>query len=548
MTSSRSRWEEAHDDDSDGSESSAASDLESEESEGADDEDRQTEPDDNRFTLGDYQEKFHTMTSVLLEYQSVSTNEWQQQFKEDYAEYLKPQIQARSLATEQKNFLYKIARDGPALPWLVSSLVENHPELLDERNTTGHNALLLATASKQVGFIRSVLGSNINKDNLSTALAASGENGNCIHQAIVNNLDPDVTIQLINAASEETLKTKDRKGLTPLHCAVDYARCTKSRFQVIKALIRCGNQAFDQVGNPPGMFSPYRYHIDTERQYKKAQKRKKEHESSRPGKESKRTREPRHREKTAVDLEGPSAKRSESVSRNVRTESKGNVSGAARHVGGTTTLNTGLSRSRSVRGGAADVADGHGKERELHVEGVDDWERVGYNKHSRESGPRPSGNDASVGAKDKPDPADEMFRPTMIKRVLTAAGSKTKEAGHSAIVLDSGATRASAEGMLPPTPTSGPQGSRKTEMRPPSKTKKSSSKSKSSKSSRTEAPSSEIAKEVAKALKIHYLRSVFWKYADESGLPVPGLMEDAWPQRTHDSAIHFLYADNKDGW
>ena len=250
------------------------SDHEDLEEEGSDLEDR-------IFTLKDYQEYFHLISQRLVDAGPDITEEWQQMFKNSYDEYPRPQVEGENLTTEQKTFLYKITRDGPALPWLMGHVFENHPRLLDQRDPAGRNGLLPARTSKQIEFMKSVLSSGISKLSLSKALTALGDSVNCIHQAIVNNLEPEVTVQLIEAASEETLATQDGNGLTPLHCAVDYIRCTKSRLRVIQALLRCGNQALDKVDNSPGAFSPYCHHLETKIKYEQSRERKETHPSSR---------------------------------------------------------------------------------------------------------------------------------------------------------------------------------------------------------------------------------------------------------------------------
>ena len=562
-----------------------ASDMEGEDSDEEDEE-------DPRFTLKSYQDNFSKMGQVLNIAGEDATPNQQEEFKNRYEEYLRPHDHDQGHAAEQKNFLYRIARDGPTLPWLVGHLVERYPELLDQRDAAGTNALFLAIASKQIKFIRSVLASNINKDKFGTVLTASGKLGNCIHQAIINNLDSKVTVQLIEAASEEALRTRDGKGLTPLHHAVDYIRCNESGFPVIQALIRHGNQAFDEVTKPPGSFSPYQYHLETRRKYEKDLGRKKSnhasvqrnyHASVQPGTVPRKDPEQRQKEsRVGLDMDGPRRTNSMALDEEkepnrfsrkapgqvgeqssadlVMTAAKRTnimaleLNGFSRKAPSQgqkkTSMDFDMERDRTTNGMA--LKSERVSIRKPHIAADDiqtDWERVNPGKPTSDSGPKITMNGLSPDAIEQSRFGGTEARVPGVKRVLTAR-SITEEDSGSANVRES-------IGMKPDVADSTrslalPDAQRSTKKTGESLplTDKKTPRKKIPKGSSTSQPSPDIAESVAKALKLHYLRTVFERatehgedHESESGGPGRTVMAP----RAHDSAIKFLYADNKDG-
>jgi hypothetical protein len=163
-----------------------------------------------------------------------------------------------------RNVLHMMAGNTPTHPWLVKYLVKNHPRLMVDMDDADRRALYIAIKWKKEDFIKAVLESEypdmadiLDKDGNSTSSES------CIHLAIKQDLDPKITVQLIEKASELTLAAQDGSGLTPLHCAVNYAKCTDSQLQVVKALMKYGDLALDKFSNKPELYSVYRYHLSS---------------------------------------------------------------------------------------------------------------------------------------------------------------------------------------------------------------------------------------------------------------------------------------------
>ncbi|KAK0720171.1 hypothetical protein B0H67DRAFT_178559 [Lasiosphaeris hirsuta] len=208
------------------------------------------------------------------------SEERQIQFISKYRRYLSPQTEAvqKLVPIENRNFLYRMASgwewENTRALWLVKSLASKFPKLLYEADDANRGALLVAVIKERRDFIKAVLESDVEQFHFNKALASSGYNyENCIHLAVISKgpkrLSSQVIIQLIEKASEETLAAKDLRGLTPLHRAVDYARCTRSQVDIVKALISRGDKAFDELTGEPDLFSPYRYHFDSRRRFEK---------------------------------------------------------------------------------------------------------------------------------------------------------------------------------------------------------------------------------------------------------------------------------------
>ncbi|KAJ3466398.1 hypothetical protein MRS44_007056 [Fusarium solani] len=99
---------------------------------------------------------------------------------------------------------------------------------LDE---SGKTPLYLAIAKKNINFIDVVIDEI---DDLDALLGMRGEHArNCIHAAIFHHMKPESTIDLIKAASEETLRATDQSGLTPLHLAVDYKYASEPHLKIV---------------------------------------------------------------------------------------------------------------------------------------------------------------------------------------------------------------------------------------------------------------------------------------------------------------------------
>jgi hypothetical protein len=162
---------------------------------------------------------------------------------------------------------------------LVKLLVELHPDLLGEIDSNERTPLYLAIEKKRSKLVRSMCDTHPNIDAILNIPCIHSEN--CLHVAIRKNISPKLAIFLIKHASEATLRAKDYRGITPLHLAVAYERCTDGQLEIVKAIIERSDKAMDERTNAPDSFSPYRYHeytrakaIAAEAETKKAAKEK----------------------------------------------------------------------------------------------------------------------------------------------------------------------------------------------------------------------------------------------------------------------------------
>ncbi|KAK0610002.1 hypothetical protein B0T17DRAFT_658553 [Bombardia bombarda] len=149
---------------------------------------------------------------------------------------------------------------------LIRLLVRKFRSLLDERDHRNRTPLYLAIATRNVVFIEVVcLERAKDVDRLISMQCETARNS--IHAAIHYDLaygktsgSLEATLKLINMASETTLCAKDQDGCTPLHLAVDYARCKPSQLVIVRTLIAQGDKALDELTAKPGDLSVYQYH------------------------------------------------------------------------------------------------------------------------------------------------------------------------------------------------------------------------------------------------------------------------------------------------
>jgi hypothetical protein len=156
---------------------------------------------------------------------------------------------------------------------MVKAVVNKYPQLLNERDR-GEGALFFAVERKLEWFIEAVLESKIKDQDLERALGPAksargghfGSQTNCLHKAISKGLEPSLLVKLIRKV-KNLLAAQDGSGLTPLHHAVEYQRCTERRICSVRELLDCGGEALDKRTTPPDAFSVYRWHQETRRQH-----------------------------------------------------------------------------------------------------------------------------------------------------------------------------------------------------------------------------------------------------------------------------------------
>jgi len=268
----------------DGSESeSAADDDRSESDSSGSDEDGDYEP-ENEQELGNrrdiqlndrkkIEECWEQIMEGLKDDELKKSNDAQEKFFTKHKASLgpPPDWAPKEVAIQKRNALCRLAFDGkPELPHLVKLLVEEYPQLLEDTGMSGQRAFDIALDAKLDWFIKAVVESDIKDKDLEKAMAPvkasngqAGSKSNCVHKAITTDLDPSLTRKFIERASSDLLTAQDDAGLTPLHHAVHYKRCTKGRGRVVRALLRCGDEALDKRTPPPQSYSAYRYHVHT---------------------------------------------------------------------------------------------------------------------------------------------------------------------------------------------------------------------------------------------------------------------------------------------
>ncbi|QPC72231.1 hypothetical protein HYE68_002983 [Fusarium pseudograminearum] len=224
-----------------------------------------------------------TFASQSLDYDNGDArNRFYRQFRHDMAP---PKVQIlKHLSVWQWNILYYIAdekqSDRPC-DWLVGRLAKDFPSLLNERMPNGGLTVLLkAVKEHNFAFIKAVIDSGISTTDLAKIIVERDvDKKNCIHYAVADGFDPEIAIQLLQHTTEETLGHQDNKGLTPLHYAVEYERCLPEREEMVKALIKRSDAAFDLRSGKPEELSVYQHHVRSREKYgKKKELRRMERE------------------------------------------------------------------------------------------------------------------------------------------------------------------------------------------------------------------------------------------------------------------------------
>ncbi|KAL2140335.1 hypothetical protein VTI28DRAFT_3979 [Corynascus sepedonium] len=136
---------------------------------------------------------------------------------------------------------------------LARRSVESWPDLLEDLNTNGHNPLYMAIRYSQyelVGYMIAACKDNKNNACLDRALSQKAQNGNtCLHAIFRKKPGSGhdskakrttrtlIQRMLIEVASNEALAVQDTSGMTPMHYAVAFDRCTNERAELITLFI-----------------------------------------------------------------------------------------------------------------------------------------------------------------------------------------------------------------------------------------------------------------------------------------------------------------------
>ncbi|KAM0296865.1 hypothetical protein ACHAPM_010051 [Fusarium culmorum] len=222
-------------------------------------------------------------------------NRFYRQFRHDMAP---PKAQIlKHLSVWQCNILYYIADEKQSerpCDWLVGRLAKEFPSLLDERIPNGGLTVLLKSVKEHnFAFIKAILDSGIRTTDLAKIIMERDtDKKNCFHYAVSDGFDPEIAIRLLQHAAEETLGHQDNKGPAPLHYAVEYERCLPEREEMIKALIKRSDAAFDLRSGKPEELSVYQHHVRSREKYgKKKELRRMERERKEKEKQKKDSKE-----------------------------------------------------------------------------------------------------------------------------------------------------------------------------------------------------------------------------------------------------------------
>jgi len=190
----------------------------------------------------------------------LSKSEQRNEFRKKYSQY----FEARVDPERQTFFHYianRLAHKGLAL--LLMNDCWHQLEMVDQ---SGNTPLYTAILRNNVRVFNVILegskkleGEKKKPDDMLKVKCEHGRNS--IHAALLApGMDEKDVIELIKRASEETLCMQDDDGLTPLHLAVSYNRCSESQLRIIRELISRGDKALDKFTKNPADLSVYEYH------------------------------------------------------------------------------------------------------------------------------------------------------------------------------------------------------------------------------------------------------------------------------------------------
>jgi hypothetical protein len=170
----------------------------------------------------------------------------------------------------RRNILHTIAYEVSNRE-LVRLIIQRHEYLLEEKDTDGKTPVYIAIMRKRTVTLKHFFSAAKDLDRIDRILAMTdAQRNNCIHAVIQQGINAEMAILLISNAKEGTLRARDSKGRTPLHCAVEYERCNKAQLDIVRELIKRGDTALDEYTNIPDFYSVYEHHEYTRKTAQKA--------------------------------------------------------------------------------------------------------------------------------------------------------------------------------------------------------------------------------------------------------------------------------------
>ena len=384
---------------------------------------------------------------------------------------------------EKANMLHLMA-SSTENTYLVRYLVEMMPSLMLEKDGYSFWPLHVAINENNPSFISAVLDITFSPEDMKTVLAerVGNERMNCIHIAIKGGLNTKQVITLIGKSNEEILAQKDGAGLTPLHYAVDYKNCKKGQYEVFRALLERGDAALDMEGGGGVSLSPFRYHEETKRVEKSGI---------------------RELEREKHQALGRSRKEAYSTYRQQKFTKRGDDNTHVR----LDDLDTRWGKHRVMkeveRSTPGEETKSETEERNRLIDKT--TPAIVVHKEAERSNQRRPSSAVQIETVASQKVSQTAERPT-------AANKATKITAGAAATRRKGGSHTKSSASRKPRPAK-------------------------------ELPDEVTANKIAKELKLHYLRSIF-KTSTESGMreTVKGQRKEP---RNHDSAVRYLYGDNK---
>ncbi|KAF4457029.1 intracellular serine protease [Fusarium austroafricanum] len=167
-----------------------------------------------------------------------------------------------------------------SVQWLMSRVMLRMPHLIGRLDKTNRSPLTVALATRNEPFsyaacfnLRDTTLQRF-KEPLESECVDEHDN-TCLHEAITCEFSKEDlrqrTIQrMCSFVPDKMFTVQDSRGRTPLHLAVEYARCGQGQREVVEELLRYGPQALD-IPIPVTLYSNstqsvYQYHMQTRRQ------------------------------------------------------------------------------------------------------------------------------------------------------------------------------------------------------------------------------------------------------------------------------------------
>ncbi|KAI0888606.1 uncharacterized protein GGS22DRAFT_61008 [Annulohypoxylon maeteangense] len=165
---------------------------------------------------------------------------------------------------QKKNILHILAskksrRFHPMIQWMIGYLDDKKylNQLLRDGSDAEAKPLTSAIKNKNITFIKAILKSKTAE--LGDVLGDYVENRrNCIHYIFKKNIPAEISQQLIEKASEDTLAAQDVDGATPLHMAAEISSSSKgNQLDTVRTFLKYGDKALDRYRKAGGYGSVY---------------------------------------------------------------------------------------------------------------------------------------------------------------------------------------------------------------------------------------------------------------------------------------------------